>query len=541
MQKFGAFIMVLILWSSQAMAFEPAPVDWNHGLQRIELNSTSPPDTSPVQKVSALGVSGSRIGIGFGPKGTPVSHVIDLAYGVMRQVRADEIASFNPLPLASGTIRVVLEPDNKVVLYDRGVAYTIPEGGLYKPPTIGIANGRFIVIPWFSNSIAVYETNGGYLGSLTGFNDDGIALLAGDEDLIAAATFSGKVFLWDIKPLRTIADYRTVRVGIRGAAEGSPAQKAGIKQYGVCLESVNGVPVKSIADAILTLKKSGTMKIVLNDCFKHPEQEVTVTKDEGPFGLNVVLKASSHKETLTPLAAVAFGRDNHWLAWSGNWRNFEVPFETWKLKPEDIEKMSPENRELLANQHSTGIADLRRQGDPELAKLLTVVRGKGNNSAVKATEDTTLLQTVWRKAFATNSPLHDRLSDRFLPRKESSIKDKVSGLSWFWNPIWFGGPLSEVEREVYGSGYRLATKGEVLELAHYIRDCRRRNEVYYADEPARKTLQSIDFINMEVPLWTSSRATDGRRYVCSIERLFCVPEEPKNAYGVGMVRESRGR
>ena len=62
-----------------------------------------------------------------------------------------------------------------------------------------------------------------------------------------------------------------------------------------------------------------------------------------------------------PLAAIAFGNDNRWLAWTGNWRKFESPFDLWKFKPEDIQKLSPETRELIANRYNLWIA---RTGSP---------------------------------------------------------------------------------------------------------------------------------------------------------------------------------
>jgi hypothetical protein len=524
--------VIVLLLSTAVQAFEPDPVDWNQGLERIELSASG--SGVAARKISSLGVAGNSVAVGFGEPGGSVSHAIDIERGTIRKLVGNDNSRFRPLPVKSGNVLVAIEKGNRVVLYDRSIPYTLPEGVLYRPKTIGIADGRFVLIPWFSNSISVYETNGAYLGSLTGFNDDGIVLLAGDGNLVAAATDTGLVYLWDLSQLRAVADNRRARVEITGITKGSPAEKAGISDSNYYLDSINGIQVKSTADAILGLRNSGAVSLVLIDRISGTAKTVTTFKDEGAFGLQVALKSDPNRETVMPLAVLAFGRDNRWLAWSGDWRDFEILFNTSTLKPDDIEKMAPKEKELLANQYLTGIAGLRWQGDKEMSGLLAVVRGRQTTPLV-GNEDPALLQNTWGKfrlsgTVKQNAPCHDR----FEPRKESRIKDRVTGLSWFWDPAWFAGPLAKAERQSNESGYRLATKGEILDLAHYISECRRYNDGSFRSGSASRALESIGFINMGMPLWTSSAAPDGRRYVCSIDRLLCVPGDTDKGYGVGI-------
>ena len=393
-EQFISLAVLVLMLSTAVRAFGSDPVDRNQGLQRIE--RAVPASGVFMQKITALGVAGSNVAVGFGEPGGSVSHALDIERGTLQKLDGNDTSRFKPLPLESGDVRLAIEKRNRVVLYDRDIPYPLPEGVLYRPRSIGIAGGRFALIPWFSNSISVYETNGMYLGSLTGFNEDGISLLAGDGGLVAAATDTGLVYLWDLSPLRAITDNRKSRVEITGVAKGSPAEKAGISDSNnYYLDSINGVPVRSTADAILALQKKGVVSLVLIDRNSGTPKTVTTTKDEGTFGLQVALKNDPQRNAVMPMAVLAFGKENHWLAWSGNWRDFYIPFDTMKLKPDDIEKMPPKERELLADQYSTGIANLRWQGDKEMAGMLTDVRGNQTRPA-RGSEDPALLQNAWR-------------------------------------------------------------------------------------------------------------------------------------------------
>ncbi len=531
MKKLLAIFFIILSSISSTLSASAADidlVDWKADLQIIDLAKADMKGVPAIRPVTTIGVNSKcHIAVGIGGKEVHLTHRFDPASATLLSVKPEDATqSFKTLPKESGQYRLTLEKGNKVQLCDRGISHQLRSGILWTPKAMGILDEKLALVSGMTGDVEVFAMSGIPLGTLHGFGSGEIVALAGAGNMLVALGSDGTVRIWDVSSYYELAEHRPAEVEITGVKEGYPAAKMKLDKFDRLI-AINGVPVQSCADAMLTLRGKGTFVLTVSFLTKDPEK-ITITKDEGPFGLMIKHVTPVWNEETMPLAALAFGDNDSWVAWSG----------TWRLYRSAVERLIP----VIAESRTPAIAEPYFVGSARLAGRLVAIDIGKEMPVAGLRENPALQETLQHLLSEHQSPAvpHVPFKQRFSSKLMSGyVQDSVTGFVWMNDIVWFSGNLAKVEKYARENKLRLATKNEALELSSYVHRAISRNDVWYGPGRSPAIVLETVFMMMRGAFWTATTAPNGNRYVCDIDYNDCAPASFDKNYGALLIRMPR--